>query len=155
MTFCQCPQVTTVWRSQSGSKYWARTMTRLSTVAKLSFFALSFSSCESWAAPVELGCSGAWWNTKENVENEPVHDLLLTVDIEAGKVSGSYGVFKITHVTNGMVFFERPYEESGRIVGQVRGHINRLSGETLVESSRDEEKSPITVYQLQCQRPLF
>ena len=98
---------------------------------------------------------GLGWNTKENVENEPVHDLLLTVDIEAGKVSGSYGVFKITHVTNGMVFFERPYEESGRIVGQVRGHINRLSGETLVESSRDEEKSPITVYQLQCQRPLF
>jgi hypothetical protein len=130
-------------------------MTNLSTVAKLSLFALSLWSCESLAAPVELDCSGAWWNAKRNVENEPVHDLLLTVDIDAGKVSGSYGVFTITRVANGLVFFERPYEENGRIVGQMRGQINRLSGETLLEASRDEEKSPVTVYQLKCRRPLF
>ena len=58
-------------------------------------------------------------------------------------------------VTNSMLFFERPYEESGSIVGRGRGQINRLSGETLLEASRDEEKSPVTVYQLKCQRPLF
>jgi hypothetical protein len=130
-------------------------MTNLSTVAKLSLFALSLWSCESLAAPVELDCSGAWWNAKRNVENEPVHNLLLTVDVDAAKVSGSYGMFTITRVTNSMIFFERPYEEGGSIVGQMRGQINRVSGHAILEASLDGEKSPVTVYQLTCQRPLF
>jgi hypothetical protein len=124
-------------------------------IAKLSACSLILLSFESLAAPIDLDCSGAWWNAKRNVENEPVHDLLIEVDLDVGKVSGSYGVFAITRVTNGLVFFERPYEENGRIVGQMRGQINRLSGETLLEASRDEEKSPVIVYQLKCQRPLF
>jgi hypothetical protein len=122
-------------------------MTRL---AQSSFFVFWLFASVAHAAPITLNCSGAWWNTEENVANQPVKGLALVVDLDAKQVRGSYGEFIITDVTDSLVFFERPYQESDRTTGQMKGRVNRISGETAFEASRNGGKSFFIVYQLVC-----
>jgi hypothetical protein len=65
---------------------------------------------------VTLNCSGKWWRAQPNVEGDPVHGMALIVDFDQKEIRGSYGSFNLTSATDSMVFFERPYDETGYFI---------------------------------------
>jgi len=120
---------------------------------RLAFFVLAaiplLFSASAEASSVTLNCSGKWWRTQPNVTGEPVQDMALIVDFDQKEIRGSYGSFNVTSVTHNIVFFERPYSESGK-PGTMYGWINRISGETEFHGSRKGEADYFIVYHLNC-----
>lgn len=102
------------------------------------------------ATEVALKCTAKKWVPEANIVAAPLAPQSIIIDLEHEMITGSLGQFAITKVLDSSIVFQAPYQEQGKIIGQMVGRADRVTGFTTLSATRNEGKTVILIYNLTC-----
>jgi hypothetical protein len=105
------------------------------------------------ANTITLNCTGTLWSKDTDFKDKPIPPTSLFID---GKtVTGGFGDFSVTGVTNTHVMFQAPPRREGE--SPTQGQLDRISGSASVYSLYPNGGGMVWAHELTCKpaNPLF